>query len=74
MMYLISIIYFKARYPLLRYLLKTYIYVKHKMRFKVAVKKKQPYGCRHTIAKINCQANSFRKQSSEYYVPKNNSF
>ena len=44
------------------------------MRFKVAIKKKQSYGCRHTIAKINCQANSFRKQSSEYYVSKNNSF
>lgn len=27
-------------------------------------------GCWHTIAKINCQANSFRKQSSEYCVPK----
>lgn len=40
------------------------------MRFKVAIKKKQSYGCRHTIAKINCQANSFRKQSSEYYVSK----
>lgn len=44
------------------------------MRYKVAIKKKQLYGCRHTIAKINCQAISFRKQSSEYCVPKNNSF
>lgn len=73
-MYLISIIYFKTRYPLLRYLLNSYIYVKYKMRYKVAIKKKQAYGCRHTIAKINCQANSFRKQSSEYCVPKNHSF